>query len=518
MTISLRTKVFSVGFSGLAIAIAVAVVACSQFSRITGNQESLMIAQRALHNQLDADMMHDALRGDVFDALRIASRKDDVARIELERNLTDHIKTFRDRINSNKTLEVSPNVRQALTLVEQPLDEYISTAEEMVKLVLKDAPRAESELPIFLEKFKVLEGSMEKLSGVIEQSAEGFTAVNNALVQQFSRLVAGAVVIAALVLCLLSTLVASSIPRPFKTLTDELTALSEGVTTASSQIAVASQTLANGAGDQAASLEETSASMEEMSSMTHRNAENAAKAKALTNQTRAAADTGATAMEEMTVAMDQIKKASDEVSKIIKTIDEIAFQTNILALNAAVEAARAGEAGMGFAVVADEVRNLAQRSALAARETSDKIEASIRKSERGVAISGKVAESLKEIVAKAREVDDLVNEITTASKEQHQGIQQINIAVAHVDRITQSNAAGAEESAAAAEEMSTQAQALTTSIEALQALVGGRRLKESSNRAALAAVKQKSQPAPHTSTFVTNRNPQKAARANQESA
>ena len=137
-------------------------------------------------------------------------------------------------------------------------------------------------------------------------------------------------------------------------------------------------------------------------------------------------------MQAMSSAMNDIKSSSDDIAKIIKTIDEIAFQTNILALNAAVEAARAGEAGAGFAVVADEVRNLAQRCAQAAKETASKIEDSVQKSTNGVEISAKVAISLQEIVSKTRQVDELAGEVATTSVEQSQGIEQVNTAVSHV--------------------------------------------------------------------------------------
>jgi len=245
------------------------------------------------------------------------------------------------------------------------------------------------------------------------------------------------------------------------------------VAAASSQVSGASQILAEGASEQAASLEETSASLEEMASMTRRNAENAQSAKDLATQTRGAADAGASDMREMSGAMDAIKTSSDNIAKIIKTIDEIAFQTNILALNAAVEAARAGEAGMGFAVVADEVRNLAQRSAQAAKETAEKIEDCITKSEQGVGISSKVAERLAEIVSRARQVDELVAEIATASREQSQGIDQVNTAVTQMDKVTQGNAAAAEESASASEELNAQALTLKGAVSELLALVNG---------------------------------------------
>ena len=193
--------------------------------------------------------------------------------------------------------------------------------------------------------------------------------------------------------------------------------------------------------------------MEETARMTSLNAANAHTARNLAAETRASAETGAVDMKEMMIAMDAIKQASDNISKIVKSIDEIAFQTNILALNAAVEAARAGDAGAGFAVVADEVRNLAQRSALAARETSEKIADSMTKSNRGLQISSKVSGSLDQIVDRARQVEALVSEIANASKEQSQGVEHINVAMAEIGHVTQSNAANAEGCASAAHEL-----------------------------------------------------------------
>ena len=193
---------------------------------------------------------------------------------------------------------------------------------------------------------------------------------------------------------LLSYVLVRGVNRVLIRLSSALDDGSNQVASAAGQVSGLSQSLAEGASEQAASLEETSSSLEEMSSMTKRNTENAQKVNELARETRTAADTGASDMQAMAAAMSEIKTSSDDIAKIIKTIDEIAFQTNILALNAAVEAARAGEAGMGFAVVADEVRNLAQRAAQSAKETSSKIENAAGKTEQGVRLTEKVAKSL----------------------------------------------------------------------------------------------------------------------------
>ncbi len=176
-------------------------------------------------------------------------------------------------------------------------------------------------------------------------------------------------------------------------------------------------------------------------------------------------------MGEMTNAIGEITKSSEETGKIIKTIDEIAFQTNLLALNAAVEAARAGEAGKGFAVVAEEVRNLAQRAAEAAKETSSLIEGTIRAVQNGNEITQSTREAFGENMEISQKVANLVQEISTASKEQSNGIEQVSKAVSEMDRVTQQNAANAEESASASEELNAQAAQMREQVNQLVALV-----------------------------------------------
>ena len=269
-----------------------------------------------------------------------------------------------------------------------------------------------------------------------------------------------------------SRYVVRGISRELGTTTRELRNGAEHVSAASVQVSSSVQSLSQGATEQAASLEETSASMEEMASMTRKNAENAQQAAALATSVAQQVQTSNAALSEMVLSMGAIKESSDKVAKIIKTIDEIAFQTNILALNAAVEAARAGEAGMGFAVVADEVRNLAQRSAQAARDTAGLIEESIARSQEGATKVEQVAASIEAITASVNQVKSIVQEVREASQQQTQGIDQVSQAIAQMEKVTQSTAATAESSAAASEELHAQAAASMAVVRQLSALLG----------------------------------------------
>ncbi len=246
----------------------------------------------------------------------------------------------------------------------------------------------------------------------------------------------------------------------------------ESVRGASEQVSAASQSLSQGATEQAASLEETSASMEEIGSMTRSNAAHAARAAALMTTVEQQVRHSNTALDAMVASMASIQESSSKIGKIIKTIDEIAFQTNILALNAAVEAARAGEAGMGFAVVADEVRTLAQRSAQAARDTAGLIEEAIERAHAGTATLAQVGEAVRGITTSANEVKQLVDQMSDASQQQRAGVQQVSQAIAQMETTTQGTAATAEESAAASEELAAQAETSVGVVLRLEDIVG----------------------------------------------
>ena len=281
------------------------------------------------------------------------------------------------------------------------------------------------------------------------------------------------IVIATILYGLYSWYMAASISKALTQITHLLSNSADQVESAAGQITNASQHLAHDAGNQVASLEETSASLEEMASMTRQNADHSNQANLLMQESEKMIETGVAAVEKMSGAIDEIKNSSFEMAKILKTIDEIAFQTNLLALNAAVEAARAGEAGKGFAVVADEVRNLAKRSAEGAQNTAMLIERSQKSAEDGVLVGEDMAKYLRGIQESAGKVAGLIDEIAGASREQSQGINQVNTAVADMEKTVQNNAANAEESASAAEELSNQARELNSLVTDLLTIVHG---------------------------------------------
>jgi aerotaxis receptor len=236
------------------------------------------------------------------------------------------------------------------------------------------------------------------------------------------------------------------------------------IRTASSEIAIGNGDLASRTEQTASNLEQTSAAMEQLTATVAQNADAAGSANQLAASASAVASRGGKMIEDVVVTMDTISKSSHKIADIISLIDGIAFQTNILALNAAVEAARAGEQGRGFAVVASEVRSLAKRSADAAKEIKQLIDASATSVDSGAAQVGSAGKTMHEIVKSVQDVNTIIAQITTATHEQSVGITEVNDAVSQLDEMTQQNAALVEQSAAAAESLKEQADRLTEAI------------------------------------------------------
>lgn len=253
----------------------------------------------------------------------------------------------------------------------------------------------------------------------------------------------------------LQSAVNSTISKMAETVTN-INDAAASISTGASEISEGNTDLSQRTEEQASSLEETASSMEELTSTVRQNSDNARQANTLAASSREEAEKGGSVIKEAIAAMAEISASSRKVSDIIGVIDEIAFQTNLLALNAAVEAARAGEQGRGFAVVASEVRNLAQRSASAAKEIKELIIDSGEKVKEGSMLVDESGRTLEEIVNSSKKVGDIISEIAAAGVEQTQGIEQVNMAVTHMDEMTQQNAALVEQAAAASESLDEQ--------------------------------------------------------------
>ncbi|MDM8549851.1 methyl-accepting chemotaxis protein [Desulfobacterales bacterium HSG2] len=326
--------------------------------------------------------------------------------------------------------------------------------------------------------------SLSVLRSQIGKHKKQMTALRNEALQirKKSGILLLALVIAILVISLLANmLIARSVTSPILTIANDLSENSEYFRYMAEQTSLSNQSLAKNTSEQAAALEEILSSQEDMAVMTHQNSEDADQADCLMRNVRQIAGRASQSVTEMATCMKDIRNASEKIRAIVKIITDIAFQTNLLALNAAVEAARAGESGTGFAVVADEVRNLALRSAKAAKDTDTLIEITINKINKGYELAEKADADFSKVSAASMEAGELVGRIAVSSRQQFQGISMIGDSMNDMGKLTQSNAANAEETASVSEEINRCSEEMEGFVYQLAVLVIGSRDKNAAD-------------------------------------
>ncbi|MDO9315763.1 MAG: methyl-accepting chemotaxis protein [Burkholderiaceae bacterium] len=505
----LRTQILVLGLFGATLASISGGIGLLGVSRLGGSIDGAIQAGSALQTSQNADMMHDAVRGDAQLAYLGALDKNAAQIAEAKAGLADHTKTFDEALSTLAAMSLTAESRSALVAVVPLVKKYLDAAAHVISAAAVDLGQAKGELPAFQAAFSELEERMAALSESIEKNGAGVIADAQSNVQRTQALVIASLLLGAALIVAAALALARNMTRPMAhavevagqlaqgDLTSDITpsgndetvqllqsmagmqtnfsrivlgvkANAETMAMASKEIAVGNLDFSNRTEQQASSLQQTAATMEQLGSTVRTNADNARQANQLASGASAVAVKGGDVMGQVIATISGINDSSKKIAEIIGVIDGIAFQTNILALNAAVEAARAGEQGRGFAVVAGEVRSLAHRSAEAAREVRTLVHASVERVEAGTVLVDEAGKTMQEIVSAIRRVTDIVAEISAATSEQSTGISQLGEAVSHMDQATQQNAALIEQSAAATESMSKQARELVESVAAFK--------------------------------------------------
>ena len=459
----LRFQILALGFVGVLMAALVGGVGIFGALRLAGAVDNAQTMGTALQKSQHSDMMHDAIRGDVFLAILGAVNKDTVLLADAQKDLQEHTTIFNKELMDLLALPISQEIKTKVNDVLPAVKRYSDSAAQVQKLAMTDVVAAQAAMPQFQKAFAELEQLMGEQAEAIEKVREGLG--NEAQdILSLNRLQIGIVLaIAVILMTVAATMLSSKIAQPmahavdiaehlsdgdlsvpiklegnfesqqllkamahmqgtFASIVQRVKTGAEGVSTASSEIAQGNQDLSSRTESQASALQQTAASMEQLSATVKQNADNAQEANQLAMSASTVAVQGGTVVAEVVETMKGINESSKKIADIISVIDGIAFQTNILALNAAVEAARAGEQGRGFAVVASEVRSLAGRSAEAAKEIKALIGESVARVENGSTLVDRAGVTMTEVVNSIKRVTDIMGEISAASSEQAQGV------------------------------------------------------------------------------------------------
>lgn len=419
----------------------------------------------AVRSMTLADMMHDGLRAVAISAILESAKGNKDAFIELDAEVQEKASDFRRYINELEALELSQEVKDAVSSAKPEMEAYITSTEKIVLLAKTEGPvAAQAGLDPFMASFRVLEDKMGALGELIEASAKATHSDTGSydLIQSIGFVIG---IIFAIVA---GFFVTRSATKQIQTFSDFVKSSTDRLLAASQSLQDASQKMASASSETAASLEETAASLEELSATVKLNSDHSGRAEGLAMQSLNFAEKGVQQVNQFNVIMTDLQASSKQMEEIVKVIDDIAFQTNLLALNASVEAARAGEMGRGFAVVAEAVRGLAQRSASSAKDISTLIQQSIEKIQAGGASAQSTSVVMTELFEGNQKVQIINKEIASGSNEQSQGLHQINEAMGTLDQSAQVSSQLANEVSASSQQISQLAGELQTQLDTIQ--------------------------------------------------
>jgi methyl-accepting chemotaxis protein len=494
----LKHQIIGLGLVGILASAAIGGIGLMQTIKLSGTMDESNVMSGALQVSQDADMMHDAIRGDVLLMAQGTHTKNTEQITEASKDLEEHAQNFTKALDELEAQPLPAEVKAVVRDTKPMVTAYVAAAKKAQQAIAKDEAGSAASIEEFQAAFKKLEDQMATMSESIGKSVEEFRVEAHGRVTHAELLVSLTWVASTVLLVVGAYYLGRELSQPIAHAADIANALADGnlhteihpagsdetiklleamatmqssfgsavraVKTSADAVAMASAEIAQGNHDlssrteqQASALEETAASMEELGSTVKQNVDSARTANQLAMNASSVAVQGGEVVSQVVETMKGINESSRKIADIISVIDGIAFQTNILALNAAVEAARAGEQGRGFAVVASEVRSLAGRSAEAAKEIKSLIGASVDRVEQGTILVDRAGETMTEVVSSIKRVTDIMGEISAASNEQSLGVSQVGQAVSQMDQSTQQNAALVEEMAAAASALKSQA-------------------------------------------------------------
>jgi methyl-accepting chemotaxis protein len=430
------------------------------FEKLDPSKSDLMMYVSAIQNHMEADMMHDAIRGDALQAI-LASKHTDGrfgTEAEIDASITEHAEVFKKSLDNTTSLGLPPAVMSALEETRPALNEYLALGHKITQDALNAENNLTEDFGKFMVSFEHLEEKMATLSDLLEKEAAQSRNASIDIAWDLRMILISVCVIGAIVGFFTSRAMIRSIANPIERVIKRLSMSSDTVNSAATQLSQTSEALAQGAAEQAAAIQETVASMAEISGMIAQTTEHSKNSLSRADKMATSADVGGRTMERMVASMEAIQQANNqlqdmtniinEISNKASVINDIVFKTQLLSFNASIEAARAGQHGRGFAVVAEEVGNLADISGNAAKEIQSLLEDSKKQVARiveltrsrvsdGQVVSKESQDNFNEISREIQAVSGLVNSINDATKQQRTGVEQTSTAMAEMDQASQ---------------------------------------------------------------------------------